>query len=172
MKKSHRKDVIIARIIFAFIVVILIALIVFGIKAIMKYRADKGPTDGTQTQVTETTSSESETAGIPDADDNSEWIVDDTENGNTEDTQTTEQPQETQTPEEEQPQDTEVTLKAMYGVNIRSGAGTDNAILGSVPEGDTAILLEERDDGWGYVQYGDLTGYVYLEYFLILDPAE
>ena len=55
---------------------------------------------------------------------------------------------------------------------IRAGAGTDNDILGSVPEGDTATLLEERDDGWGYIQYGDLTGYVYLEYFLILDPAE
>ncbi len=165
MKKSHRKDVIIARIIFAFIVVILVALIVFGIKAIMKYRAGKETPIGTESQTTETVSTETAPTELPSEDDNSEWIVDDTE------TENTEQPQETQTTEEE-PEPATVTLKAMYGVNIRAGAGTDNDILGSVPEGDTATLLEERDDGWGYIQYGDLTGYVYLEYFLILDPAE
>lgn len=170
MKKSHRKDVIIARIIFAFIVVILVALIVFGIKAIMKYRAEKEIPIGTESQTTESQTTETvptETAPteLPSEDDNSEWIVDDTA------TEDTEQPQETQTMEEE-PEPATVTLKAMYGVNIRAGAGTDNDILGSVPEGDTATLLEERDDGWGYIQYGDLTGYVYLEYFLILDPAE
>ncbi len=165
MKKSHRKDVIIARIIFAFIVVILVALIVFGIKAIMKYRAEKEIPIGTESQTTETVPTETAPTELPGEDDNSEWIVDDTA------TEDTEQPQETQTTEEE-PEPAAVTLKAMYGVNIRAGAGTDNDILGSVPEGDTATLLEERDDGWGYIQYGDLTGYVYLEYFLILDPAE
>lgn len=169
MKKSHRKDVIIARIIFAFIVVILVALIVFGIKAIMKYRAEKEIPIGTESQTTETVPTETAPTELPGEDDNSEWIVDDTA------TEDAEQPQETQTTEEEpepEPEPAAVTLKAMYGVNIRAGAGTDNDILGSVPEGDTATLLEERDDGWGYIQYGDLTGYVYLEYFLILDPAE
>lgn len=167
MKKSHRKDVIIARIIFAFIVVILIVLIVFGIKAIMRYRAEKETPVQTESQTTEPASSEVVPTEQPVEDDNSEWIVDDTENVDTE------QPQETQTTETQDSQEqAAVTLKAIYGVNIRSGAGTDNNILGSVPEGDIVTLLEERDDGWGYIQYGDLTGYVYLEYFLILDGEE
>lgn len=170
MKKSHRKDVIIARIIFAVIVLILIALIVFGVKAFMKYRAAKEAQNGTETQMNTEVGTQDESQQEesqqeePGTDENDQWLVEDTQ---TDDTQT----EDTQEPETEGTDEPDpVILRAMYGVNIRSGAGTDNSILGSVPEGDDIILLEEREDGWGYIQYGDLTGYVYLEYFLIVEP--
>lgn len=173
MKKSHRKDVIIARIIFAVIVLVLIALIVFGVKAFMKYRAAKEAQNGTETQINTEVGTQDESQQEesqqeePGTDDNDQWLVEDSQ---TEDTQEPET-EGTDNSGEEQPEEPDsVILRAMYGVNIRSGAGTDNSILGSVPEGDNIILLEERDDGWGYIQYGDLTGYVYLEYFLIVEP--
>lgn len=175
MKKSHRKDVIIARIIFAFILVALTALIVFGVKGIMKYRATKAQQQGTEANSQVIDSEESQTQEvIPEAsekDENDQWIVDVTE---TEDTQTEDAATEdTQAEGEENNTNSEepanITLKAMYGVNIRSGAGTDHSILGAVAEGDCVTLLEEGSDGWGYIQYGDLTGYVYLEYFLIVE---
>jgi uncharacterized protein YgiM (DUF1202 family) len=105
-------------------------------------------------------------------DENDQWIIDDTET--TEDTEQTEESnatEETGASEEAGASD-QVLLKAQYSVNIRSGAGKDYPKIGGVEEGTTVILLEEEDNGWGYIQRDDLTGYVYLEYFLIVDGTE
>jgi cytoskeletal protein RodZ len=175
MKKSHRKDVIIARIIFACMVLILIAIIVFGVKAVVKYRADRQPQQepdviSTQTEQPDT-DSESESVE-PAADDNEQWIIDDTEN-----TEATEPTEETEAVGESG--DTEgtdasgqVQLKAQYSVNIRSGAGKDFPVVGGVEAGGIILLLEDEGNGWGYIQRDDLTGYVYLDYFQVIDGAD
>lgn len=175
MKKSHRKDVIIARIIFAGMVLILIAIIVFGVKAVLNYRADRQPKQEPAEISTETEQPDTEPEagdGTQVGDENDQWIIGDTETTeDTEQTETSNATEETGAAEETGASD-QVLLKAQYSVNIRSGAGKDYPKIGGVEEGTTVILLEEEDNGWGYIQRDDLTGYVYLEYFLIVDGTE
>jgi hypothetical protein len=178
MKKSHRKDVIIARIIFACMVLILIVVIVVGVRAVLNYRADRSQKQEPDVVTTETTQpgAESESGAEPEqpADDNDQWMIDDTETGNPDDADQTGENEETEgTGEEEGTGDSDqVLLKAMYSVNVRSGAGKDFAKVGGVEEGAVIVLLEDEGNGWGYIQKGDLTGYVYLEYFQTVDSAE
>lgn len=44
-------------------------------------------------------------------------------------------------------------------VNLRSYAG-DSPVLTTVPNGDTVIVMGETANGWYYVRYGDLLGYM------------
>jgi hypothetical protein len=191
MKKSHRKDVIIARIIFACMVVVLIAIIVFGVKAVVKYRADRRQQDQddfvvTETKVPDVESESDEYTQEPVSDDNDQWIIGDTETEETDSTDDSgENPEDGEAGAGEGDADSvdgaedtssdgtdtsdQVLLKAQNSVNIRSGADKTYPVVGGVAEGETVILLEEEDNGWGKIQRNDLTGYVYLEYFLIVD---
>jgi cytoskeletal protein RodZ len=174
MRKSHRKDVIIARIIFAVMVLALIVLIIFGIRAIAKYRrasANRQQQEQTETVATSESQTDSEQgASVPD--ENEQWVISETETGETETEEETETEDADGTGEEQTDEPEQTVLESMFSVNIRSGAGVDNPVVGGVAVGETVILLEEREDGWGYIQRGDLTGYVYLEYFRIVDDTE
>jgi hypothetical protein len=178
MKKSHRKDVIIARIIFACMVLILIVVIVLGVRAVLNYRADRSQKQEPDVVTTEATQpgADSESGAEPEqpADDNDQWLIDDTETGNTDDADPAGESEETEgTGEEAGTGDSDqVLLKALYSVNVRSGAGKDFAKVGGVEEGAVIVLLEDEGNGWGYIQKGDLTGYVYLEYFQTVDSTE
>ena len=175
MKKSRRKDVIIARVIFAILVLALIALIVFGIRAFILYRMGDKNNAGVDTQVSEemSTQEDSQENNIS-ADNNDEWLVDDgNDTTETVDTQTTEPTVEIEeNVEPETESEPQIVLQAMYRVNLRADSNTDASVLGVVSKMDKVVLLEELDNGWGQVQYGDMVGYVYLEYFLMLDPEE
>jgi uncharacterized protein YgiM (DUF1202 family) len=158
MKKSHRKDVITARIIFAIMMLVLIVLVVVGIKAAIKFTAESREKDTTGTETESETPVDTESEAF--VDDLEQWATDNTE---TEETET----EEPATEEETTPAQT--VLKAQYSVNVRSGPGTDYPVIGGVAVGAEVILLEEDEYGWGYIQDGDLTGYAYLEYFLIVE---
>jgi uncharacterized protein YgiM (DUF1202 family) len=161
MKKSHRKDVIVARIIFAVMMLVLVVLVVVGIKAAIKFTAESREKNQTGTETESETPADSESETF--VDDLEQWATDNTE---TEETET--EDTETEEPEtEEEPAQT--ILKAQYSVNVRSGPGTDYPVVGGVAVGDEVILLEEDEYGWGHIQDGDLTGYAYLEYFLIVE---
>jgi uncharacterized protein YgiM (DUF1202 family) len=165
MKKSHRKDVIIARIIFAFMMLVLIILIVVVARVAWKSTAGLRQQQDSTEDVTEsekTAGTESETY----VDDLEQWATDNTE---TEETET----QEPATEEEQTPADdgetAQTILRAQYSVNVRSGPATSYSVIGGIEVGREVVLLEEDEYGWGYIQDGDLTGYVYLEYFLIVE---
>jgi predicted nucleic acid-binding Zn-ribbon protein len=158
-------------------VLILIAIIVFGVKAVVKYRADRQPQQepdviSTQTEQPDADSDSESESVEPAADDNEQWIIDDTEN--IEETESEEETEEVGASGETEGTDAsgQVQLKAQYSVNIRSGAGKDFPVVGGVEEGGIIILLEDEGNGWGYIQRDDLTGYVYLDYFQVIDGAD
>ena len=55
-------------------------------------------------------------------------------------------------------------------VNLRSGAGTDNAILCTAAGGSAVILASAPEDGWARVYYNGQWGYMSADY-LSLSPA-
>lgn len=46
-------------------------------------------------------------------------------------------------------------------LRVRSGPGTDAAILGRIYEGDTCRVLAQKPGGWIEIRYGDQDGYAY-----------
>ena len=52
-------------------------------------------------------------------------------------------------------------------VNVRSGPDRDTQKVGEIPEGSEVEVTGESDNGWRYVRYGDVEGYIagnYLDY--------
>ncbi len=62
--------------------------------------------------------------------------------------------------------DTVVCTAEEY-VNIRDGAGMDGRIIGRLPAGETAGVLDYAD-GWAHISYGGIEGYASLEYLIAL----
>ena len=62
-------------------------------------------------------------------------------------------------------------------LNMRSGAGTDYAVIGTLERGTkvtfTGTKTDEAIDGhvWAYVKYGDKEGWVAAEYLGTADPS-
>lgn len=138
MKKSHRKDVIIARIIFAAILLLLIAIIVGLVSLALsagKKKEEPPKQEPTQTQ--------------------QYFVVD----PNQEDTEI-ESESEPETMEEE-PET--VTVRTTRRVNLRTEPNTDCEVI-TVLEADTHLVLQQEADGWAEVLYNDRTGYISMEY--------
>lgn len=49
-------------------------------------------------------------------------------------------------------------------LRIRSGAGTQYKVLGSMPKGASVTILGEANSGWAKVKYGNITGYSSRQY--------
>lgn len=49
-------------------------------------------------------------------------------------------------------------------LRIRSGAGTQYRILGTMPKGANVTILGEANSGWAQVKYGSITGYASRQY--------
>ena len=49
-------------------------------------------------------------------------------------------------------------------LRIRSGAGTQYKILGTMPKGANVTILGEANSGWAQVKYGSITGYASRQY--------
>ncbi len=49
-------------------------------------------------------------------------------------------------------------------LRIRSGAGTQYKILGTMPKGANVTILGEANSGWAQVRYGGITGYASRQY--------
>ncbi|MCM1283655.1 MAG: SH3 domain-containing protein [Muribaculaceae bacterium] len=135
MKKSHRKDVIIARVIFAAACLLLIAAIVGAVFLVRKKLAADQP-DTQDTQASQST----EISGAP-----------------TEDTGT-----ETETEPEPEPKPVMCTTT---GVNLRAEPNTECEVLTVLTEGTQLELIgQEQDGSWAIVDYQGQVGYVSMDY--------
>ena len=48
-------------------------------------------------------------------------------------------------------------------LNVRKGAGTNTAVLGSLPNG-TKVTVKYTSGNWAYITCGNLTGYCSLNW--------
>ena len=115
MKKSHRKDVIIARIIFAAMCVALVAIIIGLVMLVRAHKSDKATQQMEQTQ----TQTQSE-----------EWVPD-----------VVEPETQTQTPEVVEM----TYMWTTDGVNLRSEPNTDSAVVTVLGVGTQVRMIGEED---------------------------
>lgn len=69
----------------------------------------------------------------------------------------------TQTPEITQPTVTKTIMYAKSNVNVRSGAGTSNAQIGSLTKGQEVTKVGE-ENGWSEIEFNGSMGYVNSNY--------
>ncbi len=55
-------------------------------------------------------------------------------------------------------------------LNIRSAPNTQSQILGQIPSGQKAILLEKLNNGWAKIRYNTIEGYSFGDYLFVCDP--
>ena len=159
MKKSKhfRKDVILARIIAAVILLILIGLLVFGISLLKKSSGDDNNTQNSQnTQNTENLmpgDSETEEAGTEDVPQTEDTDVDDSTEENDDTTY--------------EPVKTYVKIK-VSSLRLREEPNTSCATLASIPKG-TKLEVIEKVDIWYKVSYNGKVGYVSGTYVEVVE---
>lgn len=136
MKKSHRKDVILARIIFG-VFCLLVAAAIAGLVFFVKNNRTSGTPDTEQTQESQKAPTQEEPS---------------------EDTGDTEPVSEEPTQEEPKP-----VIRTTTRVNLRVEPNTDCEVITILAEGTQLELLGE-EDGWAVVEYQGRTGYVSANY--------
>ena len=136
MKKSHRKDVIIARVIFAVVLLLLIALIVGAVIMIRGHMAEKSAQESQGVIVTENSQEQ-------------QPVVD---------TQTSEPEITTEDTQAPNP-----VVQTTTGVNLRKEPNTECEVL-TVLDLGTMLELIGEEDGWAVVDYQGQIGYVKIEY--------
>lgn len=136
MKKSHRKDVIIARVIFAVALLLLIALIVGAVIMIRGHMAEKSAQESQGVIVTENSQEQ-------------QPVVD---------TQTSEPEITTEDTQALNP-----VVQTTTGVNLRKEPNTECEVLTVLDQGTMLELIGE-EDGWAVVDYQGQIGYVKIEY--------
>ena len=136
MKKSHRKDVIIARVIFAVALLLLIALIVGAVITIRGHMAEKSAQESQGVIVTENSQEQ-------------QPVVD---------TQTSEPEITTEDTQAPNP-----VVQTTTGVNLRKEPNTECEVLTVLDQGTMLELIGE-EDGWAVVDYQGQIGYVKIEY--------
>lgn len=138
MKKSHRKDVIIARVIFAVVLLVLIALIVGAVILIRGHMAEKSAQESQSAIVTEDSQEQ-------------QPVVD---------TQAVEPEITTEDTQEPEPNP---VVQTTTGVNLRKEPNTECEVLTILEQGTMLELIGE-EDGWAVVDYQGQIGYVKSEY--------
>lgn len=158
MKKSKhfRKDVILARIIAAGILIALISLLVFA-GSLLSKSIDKG-NDGQNTQ-----NSQSVNPGPQDSEE-------DTESNSESETGTEEESEVEKESESESESSSENALyvKTTTQVKLRAEANTNCATLDRI-DGGTVLLVDEVLDGWYKVTHNGKTGYVSADYAKVVE---
>lgn len=144
MKKSHRKDVILARIIFA-VFCLLVAAAVTGLVFLIRNkgtsgRSDTEPGQESQTAPTQTQPSEPSENTEPDTD--------------------------TEDPTQEEPRP---TIRTTTRVKFRTEPNTDCEVITVLAEGTQMEMLGE-ENGWAFVEYEGRTGYVSGDYIEEVTP--
>ncbi len=159
MKKSHRKDVILARIIFAFIILALIAGLFYGGKFLFE-KYTQVVNDRKQEAIDTETESESEY--IPDFVD-TEDVLSETE-------QIESEFEEGGADAENDPADSEpkYVWAKQAGVRLRAEANTTSEILKTLPAKQKLTLLEEGD--FVKVDYDGIVGYIRKDLVLFEEP--
>ncbi len=143
MKKSHRKDVIIARVFFALVCLLLIA----GIAAVVIQLRDRFFQNHKDTPDTQTESQVQE---------NINPVL----------------PPVTENPGTQQPQEEFVQLLwTSTSVNLRTEPSTDSQVIMVLTEGARLELLGE-EEGWVKVNFAGQEGYVSTDYVTDEEPQE
>lgn len=137
MKKSRRKDVLIARIIFAVVCVLLI-LIIAGAVVLIRGRLESRQKES-QSQSVDQETQDKDTQG---------------------EVQGEEQPPET---ESSQVADTHKILRTTSDVKLRREPNTDCEVITVLDIGTMLEMLGE-EPGWAFVDYQGETGYVSMDY--------
>lgn len=136
MKKSHRKDVMIARIIFAAMCIALVAIVIGVVMLVRSHKSDKTPASQmTQTQ----TQSQMQDLTPDDVIDIPESQTDGTE------------------------VDEMTYMWTTDGVNMRSEPNTDSAVI-TVLELGTQVRMIGEENGWIKVSYNDQEGYIRADF--------
>ena len=155
--KHFRKDVVLARIIAAVILLVLIGLLVFGISLLKKTPGDDKNTQNSQnTQNTENLipgDSETEETGTEDVPQTEDTNVD----GSTEENDDTTY----------EPVKTYVKIK-VSSLRLREEPNTSCATLASIPKG-TRLEVIEKVDVWYKVSYNGKVGYVNGSYVEVVE---
>lgn len=141
--KHFRKDVILARVIFAILVIVIGVLIGIGVSSLTK---DK---DNDDTQQTE--SQQTEEYDIPQYEETEVEI-------------------ETETEVEEVVEEVVVYAKTTAQVRLRKEPNTNCEVVTSVPSGTKTLMLEEAD-GWYKVSYNGQEGYIRADYVEIVEET-
>ena len=161
MKKSHRKDVIIARIIFAVICIVFIGIIVSVVMLVRgRHNENKEPQNQGQ-PVSQETQTELESPAINQlTSEGADTQELNTEEGNTEQ----ENADSTLVDDASNPQ-----IWTSTGVNMRTEPSVESNVITILNPGVQLEFLGE-EEGWVKVRYNDYEGYVSTDYITDTDP--
>ena len=163
MKPSHRKDVIIARIIFAFICLALIGIIVGVVMLITP-----GKKTAKESQQTESQQDNVDVPIVSDLDKNKDSQTQDSQTGDTQKSDSQSGDGQNSNNDNNDKSDGTRYVTAIEGVRLREQPSTDAPILAVCPPGDPLKFISE-ENGWTKVDYDGQIGYVSSEF---LEEAE
>lgn len=144
MKKSHRKDVIIARVIFGIICAILLAILVTLVSLIIRVTSDQKKQEQQQQQQQQ---SESE------FDPNQVFVPN------------------SETETETEPEEEYRWIEAQDGLKLRAESTSTGEILEVIPYHEKVTYLGDDISGWIKVEYKGKEGYVAEQYVTDEDPT-
>ena len=146
MKPSHRKDVIIARIIFAFMCLALVVIIAAVIMTVSSHRKAAKLEEELQQLQEETKQQEEQ---VDQNTEDSGYVV---------------------SPPVEEPV-MEVYVRATANVNLRTEASTESEVMLTIDSGTEMVLVSE-ENGWALVSYDGQTGYVSADFIENVEAEE
>ena len=146
MKPSHRKDVIIARIIFAFMCLALVVIITAVIMIVSSHRKAAKLEEELQQLQEETKQQEEQ---VDQNTEDSSYVV---------------------SPPVEEPV-MEVYVRATANVNLRTEAITESEVILTIESGTEMVLVSE-ENGWALVSYDGQTGYVSADFIENVEAEE
>lgn len=146
MKPSHRKDVIIARIIFAFMCLALVVIIAAVIMTVSSHRKAAKLEEELQQLQEETKQQEEQ---VDQNTEDSGYVV---------------------SPPVEEPV-MEVYVRATANVNLRTEASTESEVILTIDSGTEMVLVSE-ENGWALVSYDGQTGYVSADFIENVEAEE
>ena len=146
MKPSHRKDVIIARIIFAFMCLALVVIIAAVIMTVSSHRKAAKLEEELQQLQEETKQQEEQ---VDQNTEDSSYVV----------SQPVEEPV------------MEIYVRATANVNLRTEASTESEVMLTIDSGTEMVLVSE-ENGWALVSYDGQTGYVSADFIENVEAEE
>lgn len=146
MKPSHRKDVIIARIIFAFMCLALVVIIAAVIMTVSYHRKAAKLEEELQQLQEETKQQEEQ---VDQNTEDSSYVV----------SQPVEEPV------------MEIYVRATANVNLRTEASTESEVILTIDSGTEMVLVSE-ENGWALVSYDGQTGYVSADFIENVEAEE
>ena len=163
--KHFRKDVIMARIIAALILIVLIALISLGVSLLTKPSADNNK-DSQNTHNTQDVNPGNQNSEDLDSEDETQDTEDLSSEENTEDLST--EDSEVDDSNDDTDSEEKIYVKTTTQVKLRKEPNTECATLDRI-DGDTKLEVLETLEGWYKVSYNGQVGYVSATYANVVE---